>query len=526
MKKNIIQESVLDPIRKYRCDALFNQNDKSEQPVILQTTKQFIFSILNQFKDTVGKKNFDYTEAFIIGSSLGYQYRDDSDIDIDVRITLPRSDMHGFYHCIPKNIILPNTAHPVNIFVLTADDPPYNFENAENAYDLLTDTWIKQGRLSNADAIPYEYVTGVSEFIMDGMSLELNRTERDLYDLRKYVEMDPNKVAISESERKEAISNKIAQLIIDKDALELAHTLIFRLESDGFEDKPICVSIKYTYQDKHFTMNNLIYKYIDRYGYYEKINAKVDEIDKAIADAQEALKQVAEDSPETANAIATQEEIMEKAKETEVPESTQPETAIEPTNNVPEEQPQAPQEDELQEEPTAETVAVAEAYNDTELKSILIENGYNGTDLNIYKLKTQPYIIYEDLTSRTEKDISRKIYKASGNMHQLVADGLGFLFAGLFGTLIADSLWNSSKDERDDRTVELREFVDSDPECQNILSEIREELKQENPDKRKLRDLKRKFGKALSGYKKMKNDDEKEYYVRAQTASKISLREE
>ena len=45
---------------------------------------------------------------------------------------------------------------------------------------------------------------------------------------------------------------------------------MFRLDSDGFGDKPINVSIKYTYEDKHYSMNNLIYKYIDKYGYYEK----------------------------------------------------------------------------------------------------------------------------------------------------------------------------------------------------------------------------------------------------------------
>ena len=123
-----LTESILDPIQSVRCDALFNPNDKSEQPVMLKTATDFILGLLQRFKEDTGL-DFEYTEVFMVGSSLGFQYKDTTDIDVDARISLPREALMGKFHLIPKNIPLPGTAHPVNIFLMTTDDPEFDFEN-------------------------------------------------------------------------------------------------------------------------------------------------------------------------------------------------------------------------------------------------------------------------------------------------------------------------------------------------------------------------------------------------------------
>lgn len=520
MSNKVLNESVLDPIQKQRCDAMFNPNDKREQPVLLYSTKQFIFSLLEKFKEETGLKKMEYTQAFIVGSSLGYQYRDDCDIDVDVRINLTRSEMKGKFHCIPKNILLPNTSHPVNIFLLTSDDEEYNFDNAESAYDLLTDTWIKQGRLENADKIPFEYVAGVSEFLMDGITLQLSRAERDLYDLNKYMNIDPNKVAISESERKAFISQKISDLIIDKDAIKLAHTLMFRLNRDAFDDKPISFSIKYTYEDKHYSMNNLIYKYLDQYKYYEKIEEMAKVIDETIKKAKEILKVVVDNSPETKNQIEAQKEVIEKAMETEVPEAVQPEEnaqEVEATENV-----------------------ITEQYSDDELKSILLENGLEPSLLNVFKLRIHDYYITEAiddefdslldeswfmdlkrkvqenannrLKQKTYKKLNKIIYKASGKRNPNTAAVTNWLFGGIVGGIIAHELRSAKNERLDDFEQYLIDEVEGDSDCQSLIQDIKTELSNPEPDKEKLRSLKKKFAIAVNNLKKALRKRTNNYY--------------
>ena len=510
MKKSL-NESILDPVQSVRCDALFNPNDKSEQPVMLKTATDFILGLLERFKEDTGLK-FKYTEVFMIGSSLGFQYKDTTDIDVDARIDLPREALKGKFHLIPKNIPLPGTAHPVNIFLMTNDDPEFDFENnCENAYDLLTNTWIKQGRLQNSDPIPYEHIAGMSEVFIDAMAVELDRANRTIYEMNKYMNIDPSRSQISDKERKEAISGKIGELIKEKDALRFIHSLIFNFEKAGFEgNNPFQLSIKYVVDEKHFSANNLVYKYIDQFGYYDKINETVKLIDDTIKQAKESIKPVLEDTPETRNNAEAQAEIGAPAKEEE-PE--------------PEEQP-------AEQEETAE--AVEESFSDAELAYILTENGFNADKNSIELLKSGQFVIgdyydpvlEEDLRSRTEKYMNRKIYKASGKVNKGVTNTLGFMFGGIIGFIISDILsgeHNASKDEIED---ELFDRVKSDSEGERIISEIRTEINKPDPDKARLKVLKKEYSDVVNRCKRELHHDQRRSEHPEEYKDKISLKEE
>lgn len=584
-----LNESVLDPVQNERCDALFNPNDKAEQPILLKSAKDFIIGLLEKFKEDIQIEGAELEQAFIVGSSLGYQYKDTSDIDVDIKLNITKDKMKGKFSMIPKNVMLPNTSHPVNVFVLFADDDDYDFDHCENAYDLLTDTWIKQGRLENADAIPFQYLTGVSEFIMDGMALELHRAERDLYDLDKFVKIDPNKVAITEAELKNAISEKISALIIDKDALRLAHTMMFRLGNGAYEGNPISISIKYKYEDKHFAMDSLIYKYVDSYGYYDKINDMVKLIDDSIKAAKKRLKEMVEASPENLNNIEAANEINDKVGElatayndaakqqAEQPQDEQAED-VEVANATAQEQ---SQEQALAESLNAnatfeekmkfladdeqeaidgyadiiekiddenvkkqltkimveekahkaflekvvsnksleytepldeETNPLADKYSDKELKKILKENGYEDSLLNVYKVRLNPEwcivdntddddFLTEDLRSRTERYVNKKIFKASGKVNRLIGDGFGFLFAGPIGLIVADKLIGDHNVELNDFQKELADAVMSDSDAIDCVDKMREELRKDVPNKARLRILKKQFSDIVKAVK-------------------------
>lgn len=526
-----INESILDPIQTVRCDALFNPNDKSEQPVMLKTATDFILGLLQRFKEDTGL-DFEYTEVFMVGSSLGFQYKDTSDIDVDARISLPREALKGKFHLIPKNIPLPGTAHPVNIFLMTTDDPEFDFENnCENAYDLLTNTWIKQGRLQNSDPIPYEHIAGMAEVFIDAMAVEIDRANRTIYEVNKYMNIDPSKSQITDKERKEAISGKIGELIKEKDSLRFIHALVFNFERAGFEwNSPFKLSIKYVADKKHFSANNLIYKYIDQFGYYDKIDETVKLIDKTINTAKESIKPVLEDTPETRNNAEAQAEIGAPAAEPQPKKEVQEESfdekkeKINPSEVIPQKEQEALQSGEI----------VEESFTDSELAYILTENGFNADKNSIELLKSGQFIIgdyydpvlEEDLKTRTEHFMNRKIYKASGKVNKGVTNTLGFLFAGLIGFLVSDLLsdeHNATKDEIED---ELYDMVHSDPECMRIISSIRSEVNKPDPDKSKLKELKKEFAGEVKRCKKEYIEEQRRREHPELYKQKISLKED
>lgn len=316
---SMLFESVLDPIQKFRCDVLFGENNKEESPKIKKEAREFLIKIAEKFIKDIEIPGAKVKEFFMVGSSLGYQYREDSDIDCDLRINVKKEDMNGKFSLIPKNIFYPGSSHPVNIFLLCDDDPPYNFkENCENAYDILEDKWIKQGYLKNEYPIPYSYIAGVSEFIMDGIALQLQRADRHIQDVEKYMSLDPTKVEISARERIDAISDSINDLRIDMDALNLSHHFLFKFDGEGFNGEEFRVNIDYKASAKHYTINNLIYKYVDGFGYYEKINNKIKEIKSIIEKAEEELKKDNGLADENKEHERVQDEIKTKSIEEEI----------------------------------------------------------------------------------------------------------------------------------------------------------------------------------------------------------------
>lgn len=287
-----INESVLDPIQRTRCPAMFDISDKSDKPHIKKEMKDLIIQTVETFKKNV-RIPVEVSNIYIIGSSLGFQYRDDSDIDINIKLNMNTNRFKGNFSMLPHSVPVPGTGHVLN-FTALFNDTDINFDKtAENVYDVVNDIWVKQSSLKNAQNIPYGYVAGISEFLIDGITLALQRCERDLMLMQKYIALDPNKVSITEKERDEKISNKISDLIIDMDSIRLAHTVLFRLDRDGFNENPISISIQYKADALHFSMNNLVYKYIDSFKYYDKINSMVTEIKETVAVAK---KEIAKDT--------------------------------------------------------------------------------------------------------------------------------------------------------------------------------------------------------------------------------------
>lgn len=315
--EELLSESVLDPIQKYRCDAVFGPNNNEKSPKILPELRETIINLVNNFLSELDIPGIKADLIFMIGSSLGYQYKETSDFDVDVILNKPKSALKGKFSKVPKDVLYKNTSHPINIFVICSDELPFDFESkTENAYDVVKNEWIKQGSLSNKNGIPYNHLKGISEFFINGIVLQIEKAERDLQDIKKYTLLDPNKVEISESEKREAISNKLADLQMDLDALKLAHHLIFAFECEGFDGRyEFKVNIDYEASSKHFIINNLVYKYIDGYGYLDRMNSMVKELQETIKNVKDELKKQPATTVEAKNEEEAKKELEKTLKE-------------------------------------------------------------------------------------------------------------------------------------------------------------------------------------------------------------------
>ena len=262
--KNELLESVLDPIHKTRPIEIFDGD------VMKSDVREFILNLLNNFKENSGL-DFNFKKIYMIGSSTGFQYSETADIDIDVEVDKPNTYFEGKFSLLPKGVLLSNTQKPINIFLMFNDEETERtIKYAENCYDLIENKFIKVGKIEKQE-VPLQYVSGLSSFLMNGIDVLFGEFERNKRDLEKIIKLNPNEVEISEKERDEAISKKIEDIQKNADSMKLAHHFLFVFNNEGYTDSPFKVRINYKFDDPHYSMNSLVYKYIDSFGYLEKM---------------------------------------------------------------------------------------------------------------------------------------------------------------------------------------------------------------------------------------------------------------
>ena len=289
----VVLESILDPINKTRCIDIFDKNDNMHENV-----RKFIMDIVEKFKEHV---NFplNIRNIYMIGSSTGYQYSLTSDIDIEIELGITEQQKWDIIPIVPKGTLLPGTQKPLNLFILCKDES-YDFDKAENVYDIVRNKWAKKTGKKDLK-VPYQYIKDLASFFMNGCDLSISAYERDLREIDEYMALDPEKQEISVKEKFEAIDRKLIDLKNDVDQMKMAHHVIFAFENEGYDGKPFKISIQgIDDPDPRYSINNLVYKMLDKHGYNEKMlkivkdgRAKVKEIEKYISDNKDTTLQEA-----------------------------------------------------------------------------------------------------------------------------------------------------------------------------------------------------------------------------------------
>src|SRR5574344_62827 len=208
MADNKLTESVLDPIQKTRCKKIYDDNE-----MMLPEVRTLILKIFNDWKAKCGK-DFKVYGIKHIGSSSGFQYTDTSDVDITVVCDLGKDDLSKLGFTLPNGTNVPDSKMPINYHLNSYQGQgalDFNMNNSENCYDVIGNKWDKKSDKSDS-LIPYSYVLEVAKFFMNAFDLAFSQLSRDRQEYEIYKSLDPNSMAISEKEKKEAIDRKIIDI--------------------------------------------------------------------------------------------------------------------------------------------------------------------------------------------------------------------------------------------------------------------------------------------------------------------------
>lgn len=263
-KNQELKESILDPINDHLCSDIFDDKMKMKEPVRNAITSTFI-----KWWKKMGFEESQIIRFAMIGSSAGYQYSKSSDIDVNVQVNISESNFNEIWKMLPNGNNLLKTAHPINYYLITDDQ---GVKDADSAYDVLKDKWIKEPKKSEYKA-PYNYGLEIAKFFMYGIDNKIAELDRDIQDLKMYKEYLNDKDAnIDKEQLNDMIAMKETEIKADLDSLGIAHHLArsFRQEAfeNGYEPK-FLITIKM--KGPNESLNNVVYKILERYGYFDKI---------------------------------------------------------------------------------------------------------------------------------------------------------------------------------------------------------------------------------------------------------------
>lgn len=269
-----IFESILDPVNKKLSSDIFDENK-----VLKPEVKKAILNRMYIWWLKLGFEKEEIKNVIMIGSITGYQYADSSDIDVNIGVDLTDEEVSKYAKILPNGNLLGDTKHPINYYLA---NNLKNVKQADSAYDVLKDEWIKKANKENA-SIPYSYGFEIAKFFMDGFDNRILEYKRDKHELDIYKNyLNNEELEMNKEEIEKRISLKEEEVKADLDAIHIGHKLLSSFRHEAFDDgyEPDFL-IKIETSQANRSINNIVYKIIEQFGYLEKLT-KYEDIRKSL----------------------------------------------------------------------------------------------------------------------------------------------------------------------------------------------------------------------------------------------------
>ena len=288
--KENLNESIIDLPRKDYSKTIFDNYD-TEEPKLKKSIHKMIDDQLKEFK-----KIAPIIKYRLIGSILTKRYRKDADLDINVLFDVPESEREEMIETLRAEVRrvngknVPGTVHPVNYFVIV-DREVYKKANvmADDVYDIVHDRFEKRSKPKPFDIDDY-----MDEFKAKVQKIDIAKGEykRDLVDYKELIELDDDDI----ENLKGKLEGKVKELEDDINNLIDIKDDSLEKRRDAFTADMTPDQIK-KYGVRNRLPNNVIYKMLEKYYYFEFINKLKDVIgdDRKLSDKEaEKLRSVGE----------------------------------------------------------------------------------------------------------------------------------------------------------------------------------------------------------------------------------------
>ena len=273
--ENEILENVLDPVTQTRCKDLFIGPDYQ----VLQTkVKNQILDPIYKWLEKMGYPYEEHVRSIhIIGSSVGWQYTNTSDIDVSIETDIDPAKIKQIWKLLPNGQLLKE--HPVNYY-LTSDLK--DVSESENAYDVLKDTWVKKQNKEDIEKrVPFSYIMEITKFFLSGVDDRIQEYEADKVEL-DYLNSVSKDDGVDDQEKQKLIAQKETELKADLDSIYIAHLMLKGFRNQAFRDghaADLIIDIK---SKGNSSINNTIYKMVEKMGYFEKLEKYEKEREKLL----------------------------------------------------------------------------------------------------------------------------------------------------------------------------------------------------------------------------------------------------
>lgn len=275
MENETLNESILDPVTQTRCKDLFIGPDYQ----VLQTkVKNQILDPIYKWLEKMGYPYEEHVRSIhIIGSSVGWQYTNTSDIDVSIETDIDPAKIKQIWKLLPNGQLLKE--HPVNYY-LTSDLK--DVSESENAYDVLKDVWVKKQNKEDIEKrVPFSYIMEITKFFLSGVDDRIQEYEADKVEL-DYLNSVSKDDGVDEQEKQKLIAQKETELKADLDSIYIAHLMLKGFRNQAFRDghaADLIIDIK---SKGNSSINNTIYKMVEKMGYFEKLEKYEKEREKLL----------------------------------------------------------------------------------------------------------------------------------------------------------------------------------------------------------------------------------------------------
>lgn len=271
--KEYLNESVLDPVQEKLSPALW-QNNKIKKSAKMHMLKKLEIWLKN-YTDKLPK------EIYLLGSMAGFQYGQNADIDINIVIDLSDEKLKELVPLLPNGHNLPGTEHPVNYYLSKEKDPQW--EKSGPLYNVLKDEWIRKPDKEEAQSVVQSYreIIEIARFFTSGLDSVMSEYYRDAADYKTYELYLADANEQEKQDIKELMQFKLQEIIADIHSVRVGYHVMFSLRKEAFKDEKFFkLHTEITTENPNLSINNIIYKYVERLGYLDKVNNIKKDLDK------------------------------------------------------------------------------------------------------------------------------------------------------------------------------------------------------------------------------------------------------